>query len=232
LTNTTYYYKVAAYNNYGTSSQSSYAQATTQGGGGGDQTFTSIEAFQTWLKSQPNNTISNPYNVRLNVNDIMGSPTLKSVLIDNDRKYVNIDFSGSTLTSIPKDAFFSLSGPSTLTGVIIGNNITSIGVDAFNRATNLVSVSIGNRVTSIGSNAFSSCTSLPSITIPASVTSIDGWAFNYCDSLTSVTFQGSAVTFPDYLWVFNGDLEEKYLAAGGGAGTYTRASNGSTWTKQ
>ena len=41
-----------------------------------------------------------------------------------------------------------------------------------------ISVYIGDNVISIGNNAFQNCTSLTSITIPSSVTSIDAFAFN------------------------------------------------------
>ena len=46
---------------------------------------------------------------------------------------------------------------------------------------------IGNEVTSIGENAFYECTSLTSVTIGNSVTSIGGYAFSNCSGLTSVT---------------------------------------------
>ena len=82
------------------------------------------------------------------------------------------------------------------------------------------------------------CTSLTSITIPDSVTIIGDEAFSDCTSLTSITFHGTITANRlgknEYgegsLRPFDGDLRNKYLA--GGIGTYTRSSNGSTWTKQ
>jgi hypothetical protein len=74
------------------------------------------------------------------------------------------------------------------------------------------------------------------ITIPASVTSIVNTAFYNCTGLTSVTFAGTiSGTFGTSS--FPGDLRDKYLAAGGGIGTYTRSGGGTTedpyvWTKQ
>jgi hypothetical protein len=158
----------------------------------GIQTFTSIPAFKTWLDSQSANTASSPYNVKLNVSDLGGPPTINSVLTSNTNanKYVNLDLSGSTFTSIGRTAF---AGCKTLTGVTIGNNVTSIGIGAFTQCSNLTSVTIGNRVTSIESTAFNECTNLPSITIPNSVTSIGTSAFDKCTNLTSVTI-GSGVT--------------------------------------
>ena len=74
-----------------------------------------------------------------------------------------------------------------ITGVTIGNSVTSIGSHAFKGCTGLTSVTIGNKVESIGNSAFSYCTGLTSITIPDSVTSIGDYAFDCCTGLTSVT---------------------------------------------
>ena len=49
--------------------------------------------------------------------------------------------------------------------VIIGDNVTSIGTDAFRYCDALHSVTIGDNVTSIGINAFRQCTALQSVTI-------------------------------------------------------------------
>jgi hypothetical protein len=70
------------------------------------------------------------------------------------------------------------------------------------------------------------------------VTSIGQEAFNGCTGLTSVTFQGTITSakFPhDSSYpTFPGDLREKYFAANGGIGTYTRPNTGTSgaWTKQ
>ncbi len=61
--------------------------------------------------------------------------------------------------------------------LIIENNVTSIGNNAFAELSNLVAVNIPQSVTNIGSYAFSNCTNLSSITIPANVTSIGRYAF-------------------------------------------------------
>ena len=58
--------------------------------------------------------------------------------------------------------------------------------DAFSDCTSLTSVIIGDGVISIGRGAFYKCTSLTSTNIPKSVTSIGSDAFYNCDSLTSV----------------------------------------------
>jgi hypothetical protein len=112
--------------------------------------------------------------------------------------------------------------------------VTEIGNTAFSNNSSITSVTIPNGVTSIGSNAFDLCNQLTNITIPASVTKISANAFRFCTKLTSVTFGGSIPSSGFHANAFNGlgDIRDKYLAAGGGAGTYTRPNGESTtWTK-
>ena len=93
---------------------------------------------------------------------------------------------GEDVTSIGDNAFCNCSG---LTSVSIPNSVTSIGSGAFYKCTGLTSVTIPNSVTSIGDYAFHNCSSLTSVTIPNSVTSIGNYAFLYCSGLTSVTIE-------------------------------------------
>ena len=74
-----------------------------------------------------------------------------------------------------------------ISSLFIGEQVESIGENAFINCYKLDDVSIPNSVTSIGYKAFCSCSSLTSITLPNSVTSIGEYAFCYCSSLTSVT---------------------------------------------
>jgi len=140
--------------------------------------------------------------------------------------------------SVTEIGWHTFSGCTNLANVTLGNGVTSIGVSTFSGCTSLTSITIPNSVTRIEYGAFSYCTSLTSVTIPNSVTSIGGVAFQDT-SITSVTFQSTipADNFGHYNngWrsPFDGDLREKYLAAGGGIGTYTRPNgNSNTWTKQ
>jgi len=166
-----------------------WTKGSSSGGGSGNgngETFTSIAAMETWLSAQPDNTTATAYTVKLNVSDLGGrydtSGSVGYVLKANSTKYVYLDLSGSTITSIGGDAFMYAS--------------------------------------------------LTSITVPNSVTAIYHDAFQGCTSLTSVTFEGT-ITYFDPSSTFPGDLRTKYLATGGGIGTYTRPSGTSnTWTKQ
>ena len=99
------------------------------------------------------------------------------------------------LTSIGDEAFFECSS---LTSITIPNSVTSIGNSAFSSCYSLTSITIPNTVTSIGYSAFQSCSSLTSITIPNSVTSIGSSAFQSCSSLTSITIPNSVTSIEDY----------------------------------
>jgi hypothetical protein len=150
----------------------------------------------------------------------------------------------NSVTSIGS-AFFNCKS---LTSVTIGSGVASIGdIDG---CTSLAAINVDAANTAYSSQDGvlynKSKTTLirypqgkadSSFTISASVTSIVYGAFFDCKSLTSVTFQGtiSGNNFDSY--VFYGDLRDKYLAAGGGIGTYTRSGSGTTaspyvWTKQ
>jgi hypothetical protein len=152
----------------------------------------------------------------------------------------------NSVTSIGEAAFYGCSGLTAINvtagngaytaenGVLYNKNKTVLVAYPAGKAG---SFTIPTGVTSIGSRAFYGCTGLTSVTIPNSVTSIGEAAFYGCTGLTSVTFQGTITPanfsdselFPS----FPGDLRDKYLAANGGIGTYTRPNGTSnTWTKQ
>jgi hypothetical protein len=161
-------------------------------GGGPTYTFTSIADFKTWLDARPENTAATAYNVKLNVSDLGGSSgtdgsvgkTLKSEHYGGyDVKFVNLDLSGSTITSIGNFAFESCYF---LTSITIPDSVTTIGERAFAWCNGLTSITIGNSVTTIEEYAFMN-SSLTSVTIPNSVTTIGRGAFWGCTSLTSIT---------------------------------------------
>ena len=82
--------------------------------------------------------------------------------------------------------------------VVIGNEITHIGVYTFFKHTGLKTVEFeaNSQLKSFGYGAFSNCYYLSEITIPASVETIDTRAFFKCSGLWTVTFEeGSNVKF-------------------------------------
>ena len=93
---------------------------------------------------------------------------------------------GDCVTTIGDRAFSGCG----FTGVIIPSGVTSIDTWAFYYCASLTNVTIGNGVTSIGDYAFRSCSSLSSITIPSGVTSIGDYAFEGC-YVTAYTFNAT-----------------------------------------
>ena len=75
---------------------------------------------------------------------------------------------------------------SSITSVVIGDGLTSIGDYAFSDCSNMASITIPNSVTSIGDCAFLFCSGLTSVAIPNNITSIGRDAFLECENLTSV----------------------------------------------
>ena len=82
-------------------------------------------------------------------------------------------------------------GLSSIQQIIIGDEVTSIGKNAFSGCSGLSSITIGNSVTYIGERAFYNCTALKDITIPENVTSIGSQAFDGCTRLRKVTCLGT-----------------------------------------
>lgn len=85
----------------------------------------------------------------------------------------------------------------TITGVTMGTNLTSIGIEAFEDCYNLQSVTIGPNVNSIGNGAFFYCTKLGNITIPGSVTFMGVNVFWDCTSLSSVSILDGLTNIPN-----------------------------------
>ena len=75
----------------------------------------------------------------------------------------------------------------TITSVVIGEGVTSIGESAFSQCSNLTSITLPASLTTIGEYAFES-SGLTSISLPANVTTIGEAAFADCSDLISVTF--------------------------------------------
>ncbi|MEI7900904.1 MAG: leucine-rich repeat protein [bacterium] len=101
---------------------------------------------------------------------------------------------GCPVTSIGVNAFSYCAG---LTGVVIPNSVTSIRDSAFYYCTGLTNAVIGSSVTSIGDYAFDSCDGLTNVVIGSSVTSIGDYAFFFCTGLASVVIPNSVTSIGD-----------------------------------
>ena len=89
---------------------------------------------------------------------------------------------------------------SSIKSIVVGDNVSTIGNNAFCNCTSLTSVIIPDSVLSIGLSAFKSCTSLTSVTIPDSVITIGEMAFQSCTALTSVTIPDSVTSLENYVF--------------------------------
>ena len=99
----------------------------------------------------------------------------------------------SGLTSVTmSDSVVDLSGGATFSGcknlvdVNISTGLTNIPADMFSSATSLSNITIPDNITSIGVDAFER-SGIEDITIPSGVTSIGASAFNNCPNLRTVT---------------------------------------------
>ena len=95
--------------------------------------------------------------------------------------------------------------------IVISDDVTSIGEDAFGYCASLTTVTIPASVTSIDSYAFENCYSLTTVTIPASVTSIGVNAFYACESLTSVIVHAPNCALGDFAFDECVNLEAIYV---------------------
>lgn len=74
-----------------------------------------------------------------------------------------------------------------ITDLVIPEDVTSVGNNAFARCEGLKSVTFHDNVTYIGSTAFSGCTGLTTVTLPKNMKKLEEYAFSRCSNLTSVT---------------------------------------------
>ena len=189
----------------------------------------------------PANDAGSPHTVRLAPVNISRGGVMGAINTAVTDRYIMLDLSACKAA---KNTISGSGWPGTandmnviqdnryIVGIILPDSLTSIGHDTFDHCSSLVSITMLGSVTSIGPSAFEGCSSLASITIPKGVTKIRCNAFYGCSSLTSVTIPKGITSVGESS--FPGDLNTKYLAAGGGAGMYTAARDNYTeiWTKQ
>ena len=82
--------------------------------------------------------------------------------------------------------------------IVIEDEATSIGKEAFAECTNLIAVTIPGSVTSIGDAAFRNCSSLPSIALPNGITSISSYVFSGCAKLTEFIIHDAVTEIGNY----------------------------------
>lgn len=83
---------------------------------------------------------------------------------------------------IPDNAFYG----SQFSTVVIGDGVTTIGLNAFSKCASIQSLTIPNSVTTIDRYAFASCSGIATISMGNGVKKIDDCAFNGCSALTTM----------------------------------------------
>lgn len=108
----------------------------------------------------------------------------------SNRKSVTALVIGDGVTSIGDYAFYDLTS---LNSITIPDNVINIGDSAFRSCTGLTSIIIPDSVTSIGYAVFDGCTGLTSITIGENLASVEGNAFSSCSALTQINWNAKSV---------------------------------------
>lgn len=134
------------------------------------------------------------------------------------------------LAGVTRVRDYAFSNCSSLTSVILPDNITSMGSSVFFRCTSLISINIPDGVQSIGNNAFQNCSSLISINIPANVKSIGASALQIGSETNKATITMKPTTPPSiYLSTFNASNLNKIIVPVGCGNAYKSATNWSTF---
>lgn len=100
--------------------------------------------------------------------------------------YIGRDLSYSSLHSAHNSGYSAFSKNTTLTNVVLGDSVTSVGMYAFKDCPKLSNIKISDSVTSIESYAFQGCKGVTSLAIPNNVTHIGDYVFQDCNSLESI----------------------------------------------
>ena len=103
---------------------------------------------------------------------------------------------GENIKTIGEQAF---QGCSSLTKVTIPDSVTSIGEEAFYECTKLETISFGENIETIGRWAFTGCSALTNVTIPEKVTTIEPDTFFYCTHLKYITLPAGLTSFKESL---------------------------------
>lgn len=105
---------------------------------------------------------------------------------------------GDNVTYIGKNAFKYCRG---IVNVTISDSVKSIGDYAFEGCSNLVNVVIGNNITAIGRFAFYDCRKLKSINIGSNLETINYAAFGGCVNLANVVIPEGVTTIGNYAFM-------------------------------
>ncbi len=114
------------------------------------------------------------------------------------------DSEGRVIAYIEISAF---SGNTSITEVILGNNITEIKQSAFRGCTALTKITMSEKLRTVGSFAFYGCTALDSVSFPASLTKLGENALTNCTKLLNINVAEENKQYRSQNGVlYNGDM--------------------------
>lgn len=92
---------------------------------------------------------------------------------------------------------------STITGIVILNNVEEMGYRVFNKCTQLKRVTLPKELKAMGTNCFNGCTSLQEIVLPNTLQTIEKGTFDGCTSLERLVLSENLISvgengIPDY----------------------------------
>lgn len=120
--------------------------------------------------------------------------------LDSDTGVLTISGTGAMadFSSFGSDAAPWYNQMSSITALVIGDGVTSIGEYAFNWCNKVTEVTIPDSVTSIGKYAFLWCEGLTEVAIPAGVTEICNGVFQHCTGLAEITIPAGVTSIGNY----------------------------------
>lgn len=108
---------------------------------------------------------------------------------------------------IQKNSFGNNIDKTSISKIIIGEEITKITTDVFKSCKYLEYIYLPNTITSIGDNAFAGCTKIPSITLPSNLTRLGHRCLSTGSSDTKIYIPKSLIEPPKF--TIGGRLSEK-----------------------
>lgn len=114
--------------------------------------------------------------------------SIKTTIINNSDKLLNLDFSETILSSISGSAF---SNCTNILSIDLPDSVESIGNSAFYKCTGLTGITLPSGLKTIAAFAFKD-SAITSVTVPSSVDLIYKGAFEGCTDLTGITFEDSS----------------------------------------
>ena len=123
------------------------------------------------------------------IKDVTPVPEDKTITIPSE---VKIPQKGTfTVNAVGENVFKDNKDKAKIEKLVIGDNITKIGDNAFQGLTGLQTIKFSSNLKTIGAYAFSGNTKLEELRLPASVETIGASAFQGCSSLKKIWFRAN-----------------------------------------